>query len=248
MGLVACIDYALEKSELPASLWVFSKSQLIGERINKTKMVFLFLARNEKKQHSGENKPTSASHLLLFSLARVTTEISFLPVRVTRISWNWNNLKHCAFVCETFGFVVSMNECRDALRFKPFENNGQNCIESESKRTIETLKNPNRKIVCLIATDCFFFQVHNDISTRLCELFRLVSSLKIQATGKSKASVTLSRHVAYFFRPRQRALLFLVTDQASGSPYFKLKENSSFYKNARLAIAAWKCVHYYLWT
>jgi hypothetical protein len=106
-----------------------------------------------------------------------------------------------------------MNECRDALRFKLFENNGQNCIESESKRTIETLKNPNRKIVCLIATDCFFFQVHNDISTRLCELFRFgliaQNTGKLINTGKSKASVTLSRHVAYFFRPRQRALLFL---------------------------------------
>jgi hypothetical protein len=35
--------------------------------------------RKEKKQHRGENKPTSASYLLPFSLARVTTEISFLP-------------------------------------------------------------------------------------------------------------------------------------------------------------------------
>jgi hypothetical protein len=68
------------KAELPASLWVIE--QPIVKR--KTKMVFLFFVffgkeRKEKKQHRGENKPTSASYLLPFSLARVTTEISFLP-------------------------------------------------------------------------------------------------------------------------------------------------------------------------
>lgn len=47
------------------------------------------------------------------------------------------------------------------------------------------------------------------------EPFRLGSSLRIQSVQeKAEPSVTLSRHVAYFFRPRQRALLFLVTDQA----------------------------------
>jgi sugar diacid utilization regulator len=49
-------------------------------------------------------------------------------------------------------------------RFNLFEKEqwAKLCIESESRRTIETLKNPNRKMVCLLAPDCFLFKVHND--------------------------------------------------------------------------------------
>ena len=81
MGLVACIDYALEKSELPASLWVFSKSQLIGERINKTRylQVCSHGLRNLKKRR----------HCLLVRCRNVP---QFTSLRNTEEAWRFNQL------------------------------------------------------------------------------------------------------------------------------------------------------------
>lgn len=110
------IDCALDNAELPASLWVIEEP--IVKR--KTKMVFLFFFWQGKKREETAQRRKQAPHLHRISCHFLWRELRpksvFSSVRVTRISWNWNDLKHCAFACETFGIVVSMNECRAAFQ------------------------------------------------------------------------------------------------------------------------------------
>jgi hypothetical protein len=99
------------------------------------------------------------------------------------------------------------------LRFNLFEKEqwAKLCaLKVSQRRTIETLKkSPQTEKWCALWHPIVSFS--KCIMTKQVvydsEPFRLGSSLRIQSVQeKAESSVTLSRHVAYFFRPRQRQL------------------------------------------
>lgn len=217
-----------DKAELPASLWVIE--QPIVKR--KTKMVFLFfvfLARKEKRRNSTEEKTNPHLHRISchFLWRELRPKSVFSPVRVTRISWNWNDLKHWAFACETFGIVVSMNECRAAFQSFRERTMGKTlCIESEPKKNNWNLEKipTNREMVCLVAPDCFLFKVHNDETSSIRQWTlppRFIAQNTV-CTGKSRAvrDLVTSRGLllqakttssfVFSYRPSQADLRFFV--------------------------------------
>ena len=184
----------------------------------------LFLYGHEGKENEGRGENGHPHlhrirHFMQFSPARVTTEISFL--RRPGHALNQLELERigkCARLLRTSkwpGTFVSSAVARFngqkrlddliSIPWKKKKNNNQNWIESESRRTIETLKERRR-----LSVDCFVILVRVDLYVERSLLFQ------VKKCRKSKRPWPCQ--VSYFLRRTLQVLLFLFTNRPSGSP------------------------------
>lgn len=153
--------------------------------------------RKAKRLHSGENGPTSTWNLL-FSPARFTTEISFLPVRVTRFVWNWND-PHCALVREKSLLYSSCQWMNVLVQFNSTRTMSKTALKVIQKQ-LEPWK-PSRR---MFFNGSRLFSFSKWIMVKQAQKTVWILVAHRSKCRKKHASVTLSRHLAYFQRPAKK--------------------------------------------